>query len=93
LIYNLKSIFLDNRKAISLSDVKELINVNSCKNGWLIFSTHGIEEYPNDYGCTPEFFNNIVQYSIKSRSTVLPVVQVMNNIKYDIGRGKIDGNE
>ena len=58
----------DNREAI-----KQMINKNSEAKGWLIFATHDVSESPTRYGCTPDLFEEIVQYSVKSGARILPV--------------------
>ena len=69
---NLQAFFLeksrDNPKAI-----KQLIDDNRRACGWLIFATHDICENPSTYGCTPDFFDDIVRYSKNSGSQILPV--------------------
>lgn len=55
--------------------VKRMIDLNRQTRGWLIFATHDVCENPSPYGCTPEFFEEIVQYAVASGARVLPVVQ------------------
>lgn len=69
----LNAYFIDRRKNVSLSALKTLISRNSEAKGWLIFATHGIDNERSAYGCTPDFFEDIVRYSIKSGAVVLPV--------------------
>ena len=59
---------------------------NKFKKGWLIFVTHSIEENPSAFGCTPEYFGEIIKYSIESGASVLPVNEVMNSIKQSTNR-------
>jgi peptidoglycan/xylan/chitin deacetylase (PgdA/CDA1 family) len=55
--------------------VKDLIDQNGRARGWLIFATHDVCKYPSPFGCTPEFFEQIVQYAVDSGARILPVVQ------------------
>ena len=56
---------------------KDLIDRNRQACGWLIFATHDISDTPTPYGCTPEFFESVVQYAVSSGANILPVLQAM----------------
>jgi hypothetical protein len=51
----------------------DLIERNRVQGGWLIFVTHDVTPRPSRFGCTPEFFEDVVQRSIASGAKVLPV--------------------
>jgi Predicted xylanase/chitin deacetylase len=55
--------------------VKRVIDQNQQARGWLIFATHDICRAPSPYGCTPEFFEEIVRYTLATGARILPVVQ------------------
>lgn len=55
--------------------VKNLIDQNHRARGWLIFATHDVCKDPTPWGCTPAFFENIVQYAMNSGTRILPVFQ------------------
>jgi peptidoglycan/xylan/chitin deacetylase (PgdA/CDA1 family) len=55
--------------------VKEVIDQNRQARGWLILATHDVCEVPSPFGCTPDFFENIVEYAVKSGAQIVPVVQ------------------
>jgi|SRR5690242_465230 len=55
--------------------VKDLIDRNRRARGWLIFATHDVCKNPTPWGCTPEFFEEIVSYAISSGTRVLPVIR------------------
>jgi len=55
--------------------VKNLIDQNRRARGWLIFATHDVCLTPSPFGCTPDFFEGIVQCAIDSGARILPVVQ------------------
>lgn len=61
--------------------VKDLINQNRRARGWLIFATHDICKAPTPYGCTPEFFEDIVQCAVDSGARILPVVQAWEALR------------
>lgn len=62
----------DNPKA-----VKSLIDHNARARGWLIFATHDVRDTPSRFGCTPGFFEQVVQWSLESGARILPVVEAM----------------
>lgn len=55
---------------------KELIEQNRRARGWLIFATHDICANPSPFGCSPEFFEDIVKCAVNSGAQILPVIQV-----------------
>lgn len=55
--------------------VRNIIDMNRQARGWLIFATHDVCRDPSPYGCTPEFFEDIVRYAAESGSRILPVLQ------------------
>lgn len=58
-------------------NVKDLIDQNRRVRGWLIFATHDISDSPTPYGCTPHFFEDIVQYTIKTGARILPIARAL----------------
>ncbi|OLB85356.1 MAG: hypothetical protein AUI12_11420 [Acidobacteria bacterium 13_2_20CM_2_57_6] len=61
--------------------VKSLIDQNLRAGGWLIFATHDISDSPTPWGCTPDFFEQIVQYAVDSGAQILPVVQAWQALR------------
>jgi peptidoglycan/xylan/chitin deacetylase (PgdA/CDA1 family) len=57
--------------------VKSLIDQNARARGWLIFATHDVRDGPSPFGCTPGFFEQVVQWSLESGARVLPVVEAL----------------
>ncbi len=76
----LSSFFLEKSRD-RIQDVKELIDKNKNARGWLVFSTHDITENPGPYGCSPEFFEEIVKYSVNSGAQILPVASAVDAIR------------
>jgi len=58
--------------------VKDLIDANREARGWTIFATHDISPDPSPYGCTLEFFEEIVQYAVDSGACILPVAKALD---------------
>ena len=84
----LKACFLDKRTNIDMDLVKKLIDHNTEHRGWLIFATHDVTDNPSTYGCTPDFFREVVEYSALSGAILLPLREAYANITTSIS-GKI----
>lgn len=69
----LKACFLDKRTKVDINFVKRLIDYNTSSKGWLIFATHDVTDNPSPYGCTPEFFKEVVEYAARSGALLLPI--------------------
>jgi peptidoglycan/xylan/chitin deacetylase (PgdA/CDA1 family) len=76
----LKSFFLEQANSDARA-VKYVIDQNQQARGWLIFSTHDVSANPSPFGCTPGFFEEIVQYAADSGARILPVVQVCEALR------------
>ena len=61
--------------------VKRLIDQNAQARGWLIFATHDVRDTPSRFGCTPAFFEQVVQWSLESGARLLPVVEALEVLK------------
>jgi peptidoglycan/xylan/chitin deacetylase (PgdA/CDA1 family) len=61
--------------------IKSLIDTNKRERGWLIFATHDVANDPSPYGCTPEFFEDVVRYAADSGARILPVVRALEEIR------------
>lgn len=68
--------------------LKKLIDDNRLTRGWLIFATHDISSSPSRFGCTPEFFEDIVQYAVQSGAEVLPVTEALRVLTGEPTKGK-----
>lgn len=75
----LSAFFLEKAKG-DLQAVKGLIDRNKKERGWIIFATHDVSPNPSPYGCTPEFFEEIVRYAKESGAHIVPVVSALNEI-------------
>jgi hypothetical protein len=69
----LAAYFLEKDKG-NLTPAKEMIDLNRQSRGWLIFATHDVDPRPTPYGCTPEFFAEVVEYAVRSGARLLPVI-------------------
>ncbi len=65
---------------IDLSSVKELIQENKLKNGWLIFYTHDVCGNPSPFGCTPELLEKVVKLAVQSKARLWTMGQAVDYI-------------
>jgi glycosyltransferase involved in cell wall biosynthesis/peptidoglycan/xylan/chitin deacetylase (PgdA/CDA1 family) len=72
----LSAYFLEKSRG-DFAAVKNLIDRNRQACGWLIFATHDVSDTPTPFGCTPEFFERVVEYAVNSGANILPVVRAM----------------
>jgi len=72
----LSAFFLEKSRG-DIQAVKDLIDRNRQVGGWLIFATHDISDNPTPYGCTPEFFEQVVEYASKSGAQIVPVIKAL----------------
>jgi hypothetical protein len=74
----LKSYFIDKRNNKNISELKNLVDRNIVENGWLIISTHDINDSPSNFGCSIEYFKEIVEYIAHKNISVLNISEVIN---------------
>jgi hypothetical protein len=60
--------------------VKHVIADNRAACGWLIFATHDVSDTPTPYGCTPGFFEDIVESAVESGARIVPVADALNSL-------------
>jgi peptidoglycan/xylan/chitin deacetylase (PgdA/CDA1 family) len=61
--------------------LKSLIDQNAQARGWLILATHDVCDTPSRFGCTPAFFEQVVQWCLESGARILPVVEALKVLK------------
>jgi hypothetical protein len=76
----LSAYFLEKTKG-DIRPVRDVIRRNKESNGWLIFATHDISPQPSPFGCTSEFFEEVVRSSVESGARILPVIGVLDAIR------------
>lgn len=74
---NQLSAFFLEKTASNVDSVKEIIDKNNSAGGWLILATHDVAAGPSQYGCSPEFFRNVVRYAVSSGARILPVISAL----------------
>lgn len=75
----LAAYFLEKSKD-RIQPVKDLIDLNRESRGWTIFATHDVSPNPSPFGCTPDFFEEVVHYAVSSGARVLPVAKALDTI-------------
>jgi glycosyltransferase involved in cell wall biosynthesis/peptidoglycan/xylan/chitin deacetylase (PgdA/CDA1 family) len=76
----LSAYFLEKSRG-NLQAVKDLIDRNRQACGWLIFATHDISDSHTPFGCTPDFFENVVKYAVGSGAQIVPVVEALEVLR------------
>jgi peptidoglycan/xylan/chitin deacetylase (PgdA/CDA1 family) len=76
----LKAYFLE-RARNNVGLIKDIIDTNAKYRGWLILATHDVSVTPSPYGCTPSLFEIIVEYSMASGATILPINAALEAIR------------
>ena len=61
--------------------IKRVIEQNRDARGWLIFATHDVCHTPTPYGCTPDFFEDIVESSVRSGARIVPVAEALDSLR------------
>jgi Polysaccharide deacetylase len=73
---NLKGFFLEQSRDYP-DAIRRMIDRNRQERGWLIFATHDVRPQPSRFGCTPEFFEDVVRWATGSGARVLPVARAL----------------
>jgi len=81
----LSAYFLEKSKG-DINDPKRLIDENAKARGWLIFATHDVSASPSAFGCTPDFFEEVVRYAVNSGARVLPVCKACEVLRASSAR-------
>ena len=82
---NTKLLELSQLKCLNLdanfdkNSIDALIKETKVRNGWIIFNTHDVIDFPSPYGCTPELLYTVVAAVAASGIEILP-------IKHALGR-------
>ncbi len=61
--------------------VRDLIEENRRRRGWLILATHDVVGDPSPFGCTPQFFEAVVRCAIESGARILPVIRAYEALR------------
>ena len=72
----LNAFFIEQCKG-DFEQIKRIIDANARANGWLIFATHDVCGSPTRFGCTPQFFGQVVQHAADSGAAILPMREAL----------------
>jgi len=61
--------------------IKRIVDENRLAGGWLIFATHDVTRSPTRYGCTPDYFERTIDYSLKSGARIVTVSEAIEVLK------------
>ena len=75
----LKAFFIEQSRD-NFDAIKQTIDANTSSNGWLIFATHDVCDAPTRFGCTRQFFELVVEHSVKSGAAILPISEALKLI-------------
>jgi peptidoglycan/xylan/chitin deacetylase (PgdA/CDA1 family) len=63
---------------IPLAAIEDLIAQHATPGTWLIFYTHDVQLTPTPYGCTPHYFDAVVDRAIASRARIVTVADALS---------------
>lgn len=58
---------------LEIETLKQLIYANSRANGWLVLYTHDVAKNPSPFGCTPQYFEEVLRCALESGAEVLTI--------------------
>ena len=83
----LKAFFIEQSRD-NFDAIKQTVDGNARAKGWLIFATHDVCDHPTRFGCSPGFFEKVVDYAIQSKATILPVFRARRLMASEVGGQK-----
>ncbi len=84
-LFNLKTIRLYEAQYPLDFIFKKLDEAERC-NGWLIFYTHDVKENPSSWGCSPQYFEAVVQETANRQLAVMTVNEALDFIEMKTAR-------
>lgn len=64
--------------AIPLAAIDDLLAEHTAPGKWLIFYTHDVQHTPTPYGCTPLYFDAVVDRAVASRARIVTVADALS---------------
>jgi hypothetical protein len=64
----------------NFDEVRDIIDYNRQAKGWLIFGTHDVVDQPSPFGCSPGFFEAVVDYAKRPPTQILTVAMAYEHI-------------
>jgi peptidoglycan/xylan/chitin deacetylase (PgdA/CDA1 family) len=77
------NLLLANRlyEKIPIANIERVIQDNREDPGWLILYTHDVQEHPSPYGCTPQYFEHVLNLALKSEAEILTVSEAVSRFQ------------
>jgi len=66
---------------LDIETLKRLIHANSRTNGWLVLYTHDVATHPSPYGCTPEYFEEVLRWALESGADIVTIREAASRYK------------
>jgi peptidoglycan/xylan/chitin deacetylase (PgdA/CDA1 family) len=67
---------------LAIGRLQQLIHANCRAKGWLVLYTHDVATKPSPYGCTPEYFEEVLRCALESGADVLTIREATS--RYDL---------
>lgn len=64
-----------------LQIIRSQIAAACLASGWLIFATHDVSPHPSRFGCSPRFFQSVVDCAVQSGAEILPVCRALKELE------------
>jgi peptidoglycan/xylan/chitin deacetylase (PgdA/CDA1 family) len=61
--------------------VKQVINEGVCQKAWVVLYTHDVDRNPSPYGCTPDYFREILAFVVDSGAEVLTIAEAASRFR------------
>ncbi len=68
-------------KRFHVSEQVALIKQHQASGGWLIFYTHDVQKNYSKYGCSPEYFDEIVEACMNSGTEIINIKSALNKLQ------------
>jgi peptidoglycan/xylan/chitin deacetylase (PgdA/CDA1 family) len=78
-LHFLRSTLLD-RSTRDPADIDALIEETIRRNGWLIFTTHDVDDHPSPYGCTPAILDHALEVVRRRGLTIATIAAALDLI-------------
>lgn len=88
----LRAFFLEQSRG-RFEEIQRLVDANAAAQGWLVFATHDVCDAPTQFGCTPEFFQMVLNYVQKSGAAVLSVSKALEEAMSPVCAAWETGND
>jgi peptidoglycan/xylan/chitin deacetylase (PgdA/CDA1 family) len=64
--------------SVDVNQIRDLMTQHSGAGRWLIFYTHDVRDNPSPYGCTPAYFEKVVDWAVGMPARVVTVAAALS---------------